>query len=160
MMCSTDRPADGPRPPARRRTGVWRTAAWGLGALGLAVGAVACGDDDDEADPQEAYCEAGAELRSSISALADLDLISEGTNGLQTRLDAIRDDLSDLRDAGEEAAADEIDALDTAVDDLGSAIEDVSGSLSQDNVAQVGAAIGDVTEAAQAVYTTLSDCPS
>jgi hypothetical protein len=125
-------------------------------SLGLLV---ACGDDDDGTTPQDAYCEAGAELRASVGELADLDLLSEGTNGLQTRVQAIEDDLSTMRAAASDAAADELDALRTAVGDLGDVLAAIPGDLSRQTLSDVSSAVTEVTSAAQDVYATLSDCP-
>lgn len=130
-----------------------------LAALVAVVGVAGCGDDDD-GGPEEAYCAAADALRADVSALTDLDVVAEGTNALEDRFDAIRSDLDDLRESGREVAADEIDALDAAVDDLQSAIDALGGELSVDNASVVLDAIGDVGPAAQAVYSRLSEaCP-
>ena len=61
--------------------------------------------------------EAGDSLQTDINALADLDLISEGIDGLQQRFSTIKADLDQLRESGSDVASDEISALETAVDD-------------------------------------------
>lgn len=114
-----------------------------------------CGDDESA---QEQYCNAGESLRTSLSALTSLDLIAEGTDGLESAVDQVKDDLDDLQDAASDAASDEVDAFDDAVDALDSAISDLGGDLTADNATAVGTAIQDVGTAAQAVFATLSDC--
>jgi uncharacterized protein YoxC len=128
--------------------------------LGIALGAVAltgCGDDESSA--QEEYCEAGESLRTSVAALADLDLIAGGTDGLTAAVDAVEDDVNDLRDNASDAAADEVDALEQSVDDLESAFSDLAGEISTENASALAAAVQNVGAAAQAVYDTLTDCP-
>jgi hypothetical protein len=56
-----------------------------------------------------------------VSSLASLDVVASGTDGLTARVDAIKDDLNDMKDSGTEVAATEIDALETAA----SAVYDV-----------------------------------
>lgn len=96
---------------------------------------------------------------SSITALADLDLIAEGTNGLESAIEAVRSDVNTLVDTATDAAADESDALEQAIGELESAIEGLAGSITADNVSSLVTAIQNVGSAAQAVYGTLSDCP-
>jgi outer membrane murein-binding lipoprotein Lpp len=127
-----------------------RVAQLALGAvLGVALLA-GCGDDDsgDEPSAQEQYCEAGDSLESSVSALVDLDLVAEGTSGLESAVDAVKADLDELRSTASEAAAEEIDALEQSVDDLGTAASDLGGEISTENAS-----------ALEAVYGTLTDCP-
>jgi len=121
-------------------------------------GLAACGDSDDRS-AQEKYCESGASLEASINSLISIDLVSEGTDGLESAVDAIEDDLKDLRNNAEDAAADEVEALEQAVDDLGSALSDLGGDISIENATGVATAVESVSSAAQAVYTTLSNCP-
>ena len=116
-----------------------------------------CGSDD-EASAQEQYCEAGASLRSSVEALTNIDLISEGTSGLEDALNAVTDDLSTLRDTADAAAEPEVEALTDSVDDLQSSVSDLGGEITADNATALAAAVQSVGSSAQAVYDTLSDC--
>lgn len=130
-----------------------------LAAAGLAVVLVAGCGDDDEKSAQETYCEAGESLEASVTALASLDLVAEGTDGLESALDTVEDDVDDLGDSANDAAADEVDALQQSVDDLESALSDLGGEITGENATAVGAAVQAVGAAAQGVYATLSDCP-
>ena len=122
----------------------------------LALGAVGCSSDGESA--QERYCDAGADLRADVGGLADLDLVSGGTDALEAQLEAIDEDLTALADAASEAAADEVDALEAAVSDLETAVSAVSGDLTSENVSTLSSSISSVVTAAQGVYDTLSDC--
>ena len=54
-------------------------------AVGLAVALAAGCGGDDEKSAQDRYCETGASLEASVDALVDLDLLAEGTDGLQPK---------------------------------------------------------------------------
>jgi len=125
----------------------------------LAVAPLAgCGSDDD-ASAQDQYCEAGESLEASVSALGDLDLVAEGTSGLETALDAIDQDVNTLQDTASDASEDEVSAVKESVDDLESALSDLTGEITSDNVSALSTAVQSVAESAQALYGTLTDCP-
>ncbi|KHL17837.1 UNVERIFIED_CONTAM: hypothetical protein LK11_09620 [Mumia flava] len=124
-----------------------------------AVSLGACGSEDDEPTSQDAYCDAAADLRSSVDALTNLDLVGEGTNGLESAVDAVGEDVSTLKDTAGDAASDEVDALSDSIDDLKSAIGDAGDQLSSESVSAVSDAVSSVATSAQAVEDTLTDCP-
>lgn len=116
----------------------------------------ACGSDD-EASREAAFCNAGDSLRTDIAAVGDIDILSEGTNGLNERFIAIETDLKELVDSGSDVAADEIEALDSAVSELGSALEALGDDVSVDGARAVGTALTNVTAAASATLDILSN---
>ena len=136
------------------RRGRWIFATALVAALSLA----ACGSDDDTS-AQEKYCEAGQSLESSAAALLDLDLVAKGTSGLEDAINAVEEDLDALRGSATEAAADEVDALEQSVKDLDSELSDVGGDISADNVAALQTAVQNVATAFQGLNNTLTDCP-
>jgi hypothetical protein len=145
------RPTPRPARPIRHRVAV-------AAALTAALGGLAACSDDDEPSAQEQYCDAGESLQSSVNALVDLDVVAEGTNGVEAAVGQVADDVDELRSSASDAAAEEVDALETAVDDLGDSLSDLSGELTQENATAVVDAISAVSNAAGAVYDTLSDC--
>ena len=120
----------------------------------LALGA--CGSDEESA--QDQYCQAGADLQASLAALVDLDLIASGTDGLNDAIEQVSDDVGALRENASDATADDVEALEASVDGLEESISTLGGELSSDNLTAVRDAIGEVSAAAQAVISTLSDC--
>jgi hypothetical protein len=125
---------------------------------GLVIAAAtACGDDDDKS-AQEKYCEAGASLDASVEALLDLDLVAEGTDGLESALGAVGSNVSKLDETATDAAADDVDELRQSVEDLEGAMSDLGGEISSENVAGVESAVQSVGAATQAVVATLGDC--
>jgi len=147
----------------RGATRAGRAVALGA-ALALATAGIAsCGSDDDSStsttSAQDAYCAAGDQLRTDIGNLADLDLISQGTDALRSALDDIDADVEQLVQSADDAAAPEIEQLQSSLDDLSSSLSDLGGDISSENVSALRSAIGDVTSAAGAVYDTLDECP-
>ncbi len=128
---------------------------WVLAAVAVFSVSAACGGDESA---QERYCAAGEALRSDILALQDLDLVGEDADGLESALDTIDDDLDEMREAARDSAADEIEALQSAVTDVEDAVSRLGEQLSTDNVQGLTDAILGVAGAAQDVYATLSDC--
>ncbi len=123
-----------------------------IGALAL----VACGSDEESA--QDQYCQAGADLKSSLASLIDLDLLASGTDGLNEAIEQVSDDVDALRDSASNATVDDVEALQASVNGLKDAISTLGGNLSSANVTAVSDAIGAVSASAQAVTSTLSDC--
>ena len=112
----------------------------------------ACGDD-----AEESFCQAGDDLSSSVSGLADVDLISDGTSALEDQVAEINSNIDQLRDSGAEVASAEIDALDDAVEQLGTALRGLGGGVSTDDAQAAVSAVGSVTTAATAVFDKLSN---
>ena len=139
-------------PSQSTRSAIGHAAAAALLAIVVLPG---CGDDESA---QDRYCDAGESLRASIDSLANLDLVAEGTDGLDSAVGQVRDDLGELRDVASDAAADEVGALQQAVDDLEEAISTLGGEITSENVSAVGTAVRSVGSEAEAVYATLADC--
>ena len=113
----------------------------------LVLGAAACGGDDDNGQSaEERFCEAGDELQSQVSGLADMDVVAEGTDALESRFDEIGITIDELRDAGADIAEDELSALESAFDELEEAFDAISG--------------GNITAEAASALVALDDaCP-
>jgi len=146
--------APAPTPASKVRAGrLLRGFALSVITVG---GLAACSSDEQSA--QEQYCEAGAALESNVDALLSVDVLSEGTDGVESALKAVEDSFDDLRDSGSDAASEATDAFDDALDELENALSDVGDDLTTENAAAVLGAIGSVQSSAADVYSTLSDC--
>jgi hypothetical protein len=136
------------------------TRALALVVIGLAV--AACGDDssdggDSAPTSEEAFCESGEQLETDVAALTDIDVVAEGTDAVEDAFSAIRADTDALVASGQDFAADDINALEQAVDELGSALDDLSGELTAANSADVLTAVSDIGTAATSLQTTLTE---
>jgi hypothetical protein len=146
-----------PYAPRRTRTRSFLTIA--LGAILSVSFLAACGDDDD-ATPEEAFCDAGDSLEANVQALGDLDIVAEGTDGLEEQLGVIESDLTAMMEAGTEVAGEPIAELETAVTDLETSLDELGGDLTVDNASAAIDAVSRIVTSAQAVYTELaSTCP-
>ncbi len=100
------------------------------------------------------------QLAVDIETIGDIDIVAGGTDAVTERFEAIESDLTQLQDSGSDVAADEISALDSAVDDLGSALKDLAGGVSVDDAQQLGTSVSAVVSAAGDVLERLSTtCP-
>lgn len=136
------------------------TRALALVVIGLAL--AACGDDSDssgdsDATPEEAFCESGDQLETDVDALLDMDVTAEGTDAVEEAYSTVRDDTDALVANGQEFAADDINALEQAVDELGAALDALSGDLTAANGADVLTAVSDIGTAAESLQTTLTE---
>jgi len=127
-------------------------------SLTLALGVIvptACGDDESA---QDRYCEAGKSLNASVSALVEVDVVAEGTNGVSAALEDVNNDLSELGESASDAASDEVDTLKAAVGELEDALSAAGDSLTADNAVSVINAIDGIRLAFSGVGETLTDC--
>lgn len=155
----------------------WVRAVVVVAAAVLTMGLVAgCGDDEDEqtsteetsteesgsaeGSSEEAFCAAGDSLESNVEGLGDIDIVAEGTDALDAQFDAIKSDLEDLRSSGSDVAAEEIAALETAVDQLEVDLDALGDDVSAEGASAVGDSVNSVATAARAVRDRLdATCP-
>jgi hypothetical protein len=136
----------------------------------LILGAAsACGDDDDDGGQAagttttggDELCRAVDELERDADSLGDVDVAGEGTDAVEARLDAIREDLAQVREAAPDTAPDEADAFDEALRSLDDAVtalgnDGLSGQSAQDLVTAVASTV----DTGQAYVAALDEaCP-
>ena len=106
-----------------------------------------CGSDDEQSD-KEQWCAAGDSLSADIGALKDLDLVAEGTDGLESALTEIENDVKELYDNVDlDGEKEDIDLLQEAIDGLDNAMSGLSGDITSENVEAVQAAVVNVGNA-------------
>lgn len=138
-----------------RRTRRWSVAL--VATLSLAT-LSACGSDGESSE--DAFCDAGDSLRSNVEGIADIDVVSGGTDAVTDQIDAIQSDVDQLRESGADVAADEISELETAVDDVSSALQGLGDDISVENAQSVSSSVGAVVTAAGALYERLDSACS
>jgi hypothetical protein len=145
------------------------------GALATLLALSACGDDDDgdqaanstttaEATTTSAgdeLCAAIDDAEQDIAALADIDVLAEGTDAVEARLTTIREDLAEIKELAPDTAPEEAEAFDSALASLDDAITAVGdGSLTAESAQDVVTAGASTIEAGQAYLGALDDaCP-
>ncbi len=143
---------------ARSRSRVWlaRSVAVALVVAVMVIGVTACGDDDDAPSAEVTFCEAGDSFQSDIEALVSLDVIAEGTDALNESFEAVKSDLDQLRESGEEIASEDIDAIESSLDALSDVIESLGEDISVEGATAAGTAVTGVVDSTNAIYETLS----
>lgn len=131
----------------RRWSGVAVVAALSLATLS------ACGSDSESSE--DAFCDAGDSLQSNVEGIADIDIVSGGTDAVTDQVEAIQSDIDQLSDSGSDVAADEISALETAVDEVAAALDGLGDDISIENAQAIAASVTAVVSAAGAVYERL-----
>jgi hypothetical protein len=128
------------RPPAAA------LAAAVAGALVLASSLGACGSDNSSSSvvttvttsaattsasgpsgtASAALCKARDDLRSSVQELASVDVVKNGTSSLQAALTKVKNNLQAVKDAAGSDLQPQVNALQSAVDQLSTAVANVS----------------------------------
>jgi hypothetical protein len=85
----------------------------------LAFGALtSCGDDDEEAATEAAYCGAWADVRAAFEGFREIDVVEGGLESVRTQVTAIETSLDTLRTSSEELLAREAEAFRASLDEL------------------------------------------
>ena len=92
-------------------------------------------------------------MRDSVDALADVDLVAEGTNGAKSAISAVKDDLAALRSSAGSELEPEVQAVQDAVDDLETAV----GNLDSGGATQAVTAVSDLVTSAGTLLDSLED---
>ena len=141
-----------------------RTAAFALVPF-LALAALAgCSSDSSSDSSSASTCSDLQDLATEVRGLTDVNLISEGTSGITSQIDAIEAAWTQVESSSDEQFSGQLDALKSALDDLGDTLSGASGSgqpLSEiigqveTDVTAISTAFTDLTTSAE---QELSDC--
>ncbi len=145
----------------------------------------ACGDDDDSSATTEAVgtgvadtteemttaamtvapttagvpsgdaCADREALRSSVTALTDVDVVAEGTNGLTAAVDAVKSDLDKVRESAGSAVRPQVQAVQDAI----AATEAGLDNLGDGGAAEVATALSALSTATTTLLTSLEGGP-
>lgn len=143
----------------------------------LVTVALACGDDSTSSTTTAAttttpaastnpgpvgsasaeLCSARDELRASISDLSNVDVVKNGTSAITSALDEIKQNLADVRSAAGSDVQPQIDALQSAVDQLQAAL----GGSGAGRIPAVVSAVRDVATTGATLLRSLGNlkCP-
>lgn len=146
-----------------------RRAAIVSAAIALALGSIvtSCGDDDTTSTTDtdaptttisstEQVCSDREALRDAVSALTDVDVVAEGTSGIEAAVTDVRESLDALRSSASADLQPDVDALRDALDSLQTAIGDIGSA----GVSGVASAAQDVASAGRTLLDRLDgiDC--
>jgi hypothetical protein len=124
-----------------------------VASLAISACLAACSEDPP------AVCDSVASLRASVDDVTQVDLrASGGLSDLQSGLDAVGDDLAQVKSDAAAEFGSQVDTVEASYDELTSSIESATGSPSADAVRAAGAALSafgaDVEALANDVQTT------
>ena len=77
------------------------------------------------------------ELASSVEALQDVDVVAEGTNGVEAAIADIKDDLDALRTSAGAELQPQVEAVQDAVDTLETAVDNLDSDGAEDTLTAV-----------------------
>ena len=114
-------------------------------------------------DSEASTCGAAQDLADAVRDLGEVDLGTEGRDEVERALDDVGAAWDELADAAGDQFGDEIDSLETSVDDAGQAVAEApeaddlrdAGSSISDALGDVGDAWGSLSSSVQA---ELGDC--
>ena len=124
-----------------------------LAAAALLLAAGACSDDDDES---ARVCDARDELSTSVEALGDVAVVSDGTDELRTAFDDVLTAVDELADATGDRLGDEVEAERAEIDDVQTAVGSIGDQSAAAAVELVGDEVGELTESATALVDEAS----
>jgi outer membrane murein-binding lipoprotein Lpp len=133
-----------------------------IGAVAvLALGVAGCSDDDDDssdATPTPSVCDQADTLEQSVEDLANLDVISSGTDGLTSAVDQVKTDAEALRQTVSADIEPEVDALTTVIDDAQNTLSNIdSDAKLSEKIADVEAAFTGIATAAMDLKSALDN---
>ena len=105
--------------------------------------------------PSADACADRQALRDSIAALADIDVVAEGTNGLTAAVDAVKADLEKVQASAGSTVKPQVQAVKDAI----AAAEAGLQNLGDGGAAEVEAALTDLSTATTTLLTSLEDGP-
>jgi hypothetical protein len=122
----------------------------------------ACSDDDDdngdEASPSPSVCDQKEALDESAQALADLDVVASGTDGLTAAVEAVQTDVQNLKETVSADVEPEVEALETAVSDAQDTLSGINDdSTLNERIDAVQEALTGIATAAAGVGTALQN---
>ena len=109
------------------------------------------GTSDAGGDP----CADRDALRTSIEGLTDVDVVAEGTNGLEAAIAAVTDDLAAVQESAGDDIQPEVDAVQSALDEVEAAVS--TGSA--ENAAEIAASLATLTATASELLEALDSGP-
>ena len=94
-------------------------------------------------------------LRSSVTALTDVDVVAEGTNGLTAAVDAVKRDLEKVRASAGSVVEPQVQAVQDAI----AATEAGLANLGDGGAAEVATALSDLSTATSTLFTSFEGGP-
>lgn len=101
-------------------------------------------------------CTSADDLRTSLAALQDVDVVQEGTGALDEAWTTVRSDWAQLADDARAQHADQVDGVQADVDAVQSAVETAQATPSSETLGAVASAVGVLLQDAGALVDEVS----
>ena len=130
---------------------------WLASALLVTLVFAACGGDDDDDSTSAQFCSDRQALQTSVDDLKNVDVIESGKSGLTDAVDEVKKNAEALKDSASDEFKPDVDALTSAISELGDAVKNIG---SGDGVSGVQSAVADVQSAWDALKAKVDavDC--
>ena len=141
----------------RRRPGRLRYAALGCLAL-IGASLAGCGSSDGSSTSttdKEEICQARDDLQTSVTALTNPALLTQGTTAITAAVDDVKADVANLKPAASADYQPQFESLQTSIDDLETATGNLGNGNIAGNLTAVGTAIASVGTSATTLLTQL-----
>ncbi len=120
-----------------------------------AASAAASSNSANDPAGKEQVCAARDQLKTSVAALTDASLLTGGTTGIKAAVAQVQTNLTAVKTAGKETYATDVDAMQSAVDQLKAAAGELGNGNATENLQSVGTAIAATGVAAEKLFTKL-----
>lgn len=104
---------------------------------------------------KEQVCAARDQLKTSVTALTDASLLAAGTTAIKAEVAQVQSDLAAVKKAGKQDYETQVDAMQSAVDQLQTAAGKVGNGDAAQNMQAVGTAIAATGVAAEDLFSKL-----
>ena len=103
-----------------------------------------------------AYCAAADKLKTSVTAVRNVDIANAGLSAVQADVATIQGNLEEFKAAAQASFSTEVTALRNALADLQTALQSANGNVNTSTLAAIGTSIAGVVSA----YTSLQNAVS
>ena len=140
---------------------VMSRCAVAVAILVMAVGLISCSSDADSGTAAATatganVCDSADDLRTSLAALREVQVVQEGTGALELAWSTVQDDWARFADAARAEYRAEVDSVQVNADAVGDAVDAAQGSPSADTLGMAATAVGAFLQAAEALVDEAS----
>lgn len=132
------------------------TACATSGTDSNAASAAASSTSASAASASAAVCRAADDVRTSLAALQEVDVVQQGTDALEEAFGQLKSDLADLGDAARARYADEVQQVKTDTDAVGAALDQAKANPSAQTVGAAATAARTLVQDTQALLAAVS----
>lgn len=104
---------------------------------------------------KEQLCQARDQLKTSVQALTQPSLLVGGTTAIKAGVDKVQTDLTDLKTAAQQTYGPQVDAMQSTLNQLETAVGTLGTGGATQNLQAVGTAIAPVGTTSADLFTTL-----